>query len=243
MIKLIFAQGRETFSIEIIGDASIALLDIDVPSSIKTGNVLGIRCDITNQTNLKSVNALIQTPDTFTVGIVTLFDDGSHNDGGPNDGIYRGTWDSSDMPLSLYYIDIIIRTPSNKGKFYENIATFSVEPSFLSKNGWLIGIIIGVVLLALESVMLVRYRPTGITTKLKNIREKLPKWKKIWQKPAPEIRVLTHKSGERPLNVGISITSCPSCKKSLSASVIKKLELGYRVYCPNPGCFHPLHKS
>ena len=68
----------------------------------------------------------------------------------------------------------------------------------------------------------------------------MPKWEKVVESQLPKAEVLHHVSGERPYNRGIFINSCPNCGIELPASVRKRLELGYRVYCPTQGCFYPL---
>lgn len=239
-----FLIWQVLLSIDLITDDSLLLTDVEVPSSVRTGKALTITCKVSTQTPVDAVKAFIQHTDGYIIAVLDLFDDGTHHDNNVNDSIFGGIWDTSKKPLDFYYLDIIIKNTKGQGKLYDNIAQFSIKDTFLSQNGWLIGLIIGIAVLAIEGVMLVIYRPRGLFTQMKNFQRKVvPKWKKIWEKPPSTQRILHHRSGERPYDLGISINTCPYCNQTLPASTVKQLELGYRVYCPKPGCYHPLHES
>ncbi len=222
--------GDILISINIVLNASIFLSEVKVASSVPSGDYLSLSCRITSPLNITNVVALIQNAEFQIINIIKLDKDGI--------GIYRGNWLSANSPFNNYYVNFLAEDNESTGKIFENAATFSIVPSFLSQYGLLIWIIIGLSIFVVECLLLIRYRPSGLGTQVKSI---FPKWKKTGQTQAGPPKLLQHKSGERPYNKGISLNSCPSCKKDLPGSTKKQLELGYRVYCPYEGCFYPLN--
>lgn len=225
------------YSIMIMSNVSIFLSDVKIASSITSGDDLRLLCSITSPLNICKVIALIQNEKIQIIAILNLYDDGNHNDGGAHDGIFGSAWSSSNAPLETYQVNLLVADNKNIGKVFNNIATFSIIPTFLSQYSLLIWIIIGISVLLVEALLLIRYRPKEIGTQIKRV---LPKWKKINEPKPLQPEILKHKSGERPYNVGISLNSCPNCGKDLPLSTQKQLGLGYRVYCPTEGCFYPL---
>ena len=224
-----FPLGDILLNIKIVLNASIFLSEVKASLSVTSGEYLSLSCRITSPLNISNVVALIRNEELDIISIFELNTDGN--------GIYGGSWLSTNSPLGNYYVDLLVEDNKNIGKIYDDIATFSIGPTFLSQYGTIIWIIVGLSILILECLLLIRYRPRGLGVVVKRI---LPKWRKTGE-PQPVLpEILQHKSGERPYNVGISLNSCPYCKKDLPASTKKQLELGYRVYCPVEGCFHPL---
>lgn len=90
-----------------------------------------------------SVVAKLQHPDGTDVATVSLYDDGTHGDSSPSDGLYTGQWTSTGSPEGLYYIDVSARDNSNNTRTVDNansftlydlplISTRSVSPSDLT---------------------------------------------------------------------------------------------------------------
>ena len=225
-----FPIGDILMSINIVQNASIFLSEVKVASSVPSGEYLGLSCRITSPLNITNVVALIQNAELQIIDILKLNKD--------DNGIYRGSWLSANSPFDNYNVDFLVEDNKSTGKVFDNAATFSVVPTFLSQYGTLIWIIIGLSIFIVEGLLLIRYRPAGLGTQVKSI---FPKWKKAGETQLGPPKVLQHKSGERPYNIGISLNSCPSCKKDLPSSTKKQLELGYRVYCPYEGCFYSLY--
>ncbi len=239
-VQIVRYIATDLFSFQVITDESIGLVWLNFRSSITRGSPLQISTEINSSLPIQKVIAVIRKDSQGGYSYVELFDDGAHGDGASDDDIFGGTWDSSNMPVGKYILDLSIVNINNEGKLYSNAGEFSINPSFFEQYSWLIGIIIGIAILAVEAVLLVKYRPTGLKGQMKAL---VPKWRKKRAEASPQPIKLSHPSGERPLNIGISISECPKCHKSLPFSVRKKVELGYRVYCPHPGCFYPLHTT
>lgn len=71
------------------------------------GQVFTINADVVDATSgVKSVNASIQHPDETDLAVVTLYDDGAHNDGGAGDGTYGALYDSTGLTPGSYYLDV-----------------------------------------------------------------------------------------------------------------------------------------
>lgn len=239
---LLFKDPREhLFDFQLIFDDSIVISSISIPSTVTTGKSLPISCQISSFTGIYEVIALVQGQDFLTWGILTLYDDGLHGDSGSNDGIFGATLDTTGIPLGIYQIDIIIENINHTGKIYDNIASTEIIDTFWNRFGSWFLIIIGLSIIAIEAAFIVKYRPKDLKTKIKNLWEKpTAKWDAKTKETITPKAILKHKSGERPYNKGVFITTCPKCKANLSPTVIKRLELGYRVYCPTNNCYYPL---
>ena len=100
------------------------------PASGSLGTVFTITTQASDISGIGSVIAHIQNPDETDVALVTLYDDGTHNDGAANDGTYGGSWDSSGFPGATYYIDIVANDTLGYFAEDENGASFDLIANF-----------------------------------------------------------------------------------------------------------------
>jgi hypothetical protein len=96
------------------------------PSSGPPGTIFTITTKASDISGIGSVIAHIQIPDGTDVALVTLYDDGLHNDGAANDGIYGNKWDSTGLALGTYYIDIVANDTLGYFAKDENGASFKL---------------------------------------------------------------------------------------------------------------------
>ena len=93
---------------EIIDTTGPSLSNADIePNTGLPGEQFYIYVDVYDLSGIASITAYIQNPDENNVDIISLYDDGSHNDYGIGDGTYANGWDSYGMPVGTYYVDIV----------------------------------------------------------------------------------------------------------------------------------------
>ena len=69
----------------------------------------------------------IQSPDGTNISTLTLYDDGSHNDGSANNDQYgTSSWNLTSQPLGTYYIDIFAEDNKGNNIYANNIGNFTI---------------------------------------------------------------------------------------------------------------------
>lgn len=97
------------------------------PASGAVGASFAIKATISDSSGIKSAKAKIQIPDQTTVASLTLYDDGAHNDGSANDGVYGRTWLSTGRTAGKYYIDIEAVDNYDNSQTLNNGATITLD--------------------------------------------------------------------------------------------------------------------
>lgn len=88
------------------------------------GEIFNITAKVYDSSGVSSVVAYIQYPDENIIATITMYDDGSHNDGGSGDGTWGGSWNSGTQSAGIYYIDFICTDINTNYKEYENVLNF-----------------------------------------------------------------------------------------------------------------------
>lgn len=73
---------------------------------ITVGDTQTITCEVADLSGILSVTAYIEYPDETVVATTVLYDDGLHNDGSSDDGVFGNTWDSTGSIGGTYLVDI-----------------------------------------------------------------------------------------------------------------------------------------
>ena len=121
--------GASTINFKSAGDKTKPTLsNISVsPASGAVGDKFKIKVKATDSGGVKKVYAKIKDADKKTLTNITLYDDGKHNDGNANDGIFSRTWNSSDANLGSYSIDINATDKAGNTATSSNAATIVLE--------------------------------------------------------------------------------------------------------------------
>ncbi len=107
-----------------------SIVDIQVSKDpLFSGGIQTIICNITDPSGIFSVTAYIEHPDETINATLVLYDDGLHGDGNLNDGIYGNIWDSNDVDLGTYFVDILALDNSSlqNKEFINNGVSFIIE--------------------------------------------------------------------------------------------------------------------
>ena len=97
-----------------------------VPSVGLSGTIFRIQANVTDMTNVNTVIACIQYPDETNIQNITLFDDGTHNDGAFNDTLYANVWNSTGRVNGTYYIDIWVNDTLGNANKIDNAKFFII---------------------------------------------------------------------------------------------------------------------
>jgi len=119
----------EDYKVNIISDTtppSVWISDYGV-GCVTAGNTAIIRANVYDASGVSSVYADIESPDENVLGTVQLYDDGSHNDGNANDGIYGNSWATS-LNKKDYYIDFTATDNFGNTETYDNLDRFTTVP-------------------------------------------------------------------------------------------------------------------
>jgi len=114
-------------SFEVVPSSGPTIQNTTMPiTSGAQGTKFTITTKVSDISGVASVIAHIQKPDETDVAVITLYDDGSHNDGAAGDGIYGNILDSTGKSAGVYFVDIIAKDRLGYSAQEENGASFSI---------------------------------------------------------------------------------------------------------------------
>jgi len=128
------SETQASCLVRVFGDSTVSLLPQTI-SPCNQGQDVVVSCalaDLSTSPALPVVNAaitaMIQFPDGLTTTNMTLFDDGWHNDGAPNDGVYAAVL-ANVQQAGRYSIAYRASGTNGKGQALQRVATggFSVS--------------------------------------------------------------------------------------------------------------------
>jgi len=106
-IVLILSVSAQKPSFEIAPKPEPTIEDTTLSSgSILPGSPVTITSKASDVSGIDSVMAVIKNAEGQTIDTITLYDDGNHNDGARNDGIYGNTWNSANNTAGEYKVSI-----------------------------------------------------------------------------------------------------------------------------------------
>jgi len=98
------------------------------PSGGQSGTIFTVTAFVTDPlSGVSNVTAYIQFPDETDIALLTLYDDGLHNDTNAGDGIYGNTWNSTGQPEGFYYVDIVAVDNVTNTRSTENSFLFEIN--------------------------------------------------------------------------------------------------------------------
>ncbi len=103
------------------------------PGFLAPGESVTISARCWDADGLASVIAAIESPDENVLESLVLFDDGSHNDGAANDGVFANTWITPGSPAT-YVVDVELTDTQAHSRSFNNAVTFSTNMSVLPQQ-------------------------------------------------------------------------------------------------------------
>jgi hypothetical protein len=97
------------------------------PRYVTAGLPVTITAYVADSSGVRSVEAVIESPDETERATLTLYDDGLHGDYGAEDGSYGNVW-STDATPKTYTVDFITEDELDNVAAYGNRAEFTTEP-------------------------------------------------------------------------------------------------------------------
>jgi hypothetical protein len=94
------------------------------PENGQIGTEFRINLELTNKSGIYRIDSRIMNFGRI-IKTIPLYDDGSHGDSNPDDGIYANTWNSEGMEEGIYSVDIIAN-PSENQAVYANATTIKI---------------------------------------------------------------------------------------------------------------------
>jgi hypothetical protein len=117
----------DDFDVPIVDNVGPAISDaVANPRYVTAGELVTITAHGEDGSGIRSVQAVIESPDQTPIITVTLYDDGAHHDGKAHDGTYGHIW-TTDLTPRKYYVDFVTEDRLSNVREHENVTRFTTQ--------------------------------------------------------------------------------------------------------------------
>jgi len=119
---------HDSFELTIIDNVPPSVWYADVnPGYTPVGEAVSLEAYVQDGSGVTTVEAEIESPDEMVIAVVPLYDDGTHGDQIPLDGIFGAEW-ITDLTPRMYTVDLAVSDTVPNAATYDHVAQFTTVP-------------------------------------------------------------------------------------------------------------------